>query len=119
MRNPSRTASVAIVLVALFWGCGAKLGRPPIECTYRKSLLGAGNILRLENQSHAALGGLRVEVRSADGDVIYEQAQLGSFEILEVGWKKLNGFEIPDDAVVVIRADGFLLPLRVELAASE
>ena len=36
-------------------------------------------------------------------------------EVLEVGWKKLNGFEIPNDAEVAVTADGYMLPVEVVL----
>lgn len=117
MRRRGSLAAAAVALL-LAQGCAAKFEAPPIECGYRPSFVGAGNILRLENRAQEPLREVVVEIRSATGEVSYEQAELGAFEVLEVGWKKLGGFEIPNDAKIEIRAKGFLLPLRVDLEAS-
>lgn len=108
-------AAVAVSLVA---GCAIELEAPPIECTYRPSLIGAGKILRLENTSEETLREVSVAIRTAKSQVVHTEAAIGARQVAEVGWKKLGGFEIPDDAEIKIRARGFLLPLRVELAAA-
>lgn len=120
MPKPFAQATTAfVVAVLLSAGCGAKLDKPPIECSYRPSLVGAGKILRLENRSNEVLREVRVEIRAGDDDVTYEQAEIGGYQVLEVGWKKLGGFEIPDDATIEIRAKGYWLPLRVELVPDD
>lgn len=116
-RSTLRILAATAALLSL--SCGVRLERPPIECSYRPSLVGAGNIVRLENRTNVPLRGLAVEIRSAAGEVGYEQAELGGFEVLELGWKKLGGYEIPDDATIEVRAQGHLLALECELAASE
>ena len=109
--------AVALVLAAST-GCGTKLERPPIEITYRQSLVGAGNIVRLKNQSDRPLHALEIKIRAASGDVAYHHDELPAYEVLEVGWKKLGGFEIPADARVEVRAKGYLLAVTAELGAS-
>ena len=118
---PSKTLSVliAISVAVLLSACGTKLERPPIEVDYRKSLLGAGNIVQLENRTNEPIRELVVEIRSTAGTVSYEVAELGGFEMLEVGWKKLGGFQIPDDAEIEIRAKGYFLPLHIKLAETK
>lgn len=120
-------AGVIAAAVLLTAGCGMKFEKPPIGCSYRPSLVGAGKILRLENRSDAPLREVEIEIRSGRSSglysrtahsVSYEEAEIGAHEVLEVGWKKLGGFEITDDAEIEVRAKGYLLPLRVELADS-
>jgi hypothetical protein len=108
--------AVAVLLTA---GCGMKFEKPPIECSFRPSLVGAGKILRLENRSDEPLRAVAVTIRTKKGKVTHSGAEIGAHQVLEVGWKKLGGFEISDDAEIEIRAKGYLLPLRVELADSD
>jgi hypothetical protein len=108
------TATLAAVLLAA--SCAGKLEKPPIEITYRESFLGAGKILRLKNQTNQPLLELKVTIRSATGEVTYEEAELPGYEVLEVGWKKLGGFQVPDGAEVEVRAQGYLLPVSAELS---
>lgn len=107
--------------MAIGWitGCGAKLEAPPVEITYRESLLGAGNILRIKNLSSEPLSALEVTIRTAKGEVSYDQATLGPGEVLEVGWKKLNGFEIPNDAEIAVSAEGYMLATEATLKDGE
>ena len=87
--------------------------------TYRESLLGAGNILRIQNMSETALLQLEVTIKTANGEVSYREETLPGKEVLEVGWKKLNGFEIPNNAEVEVKAEGYLLPKTAVLDDSE
>lgn len=100
-------------------GCAAKLEAPPVEITYRESLLGAGNILRVKNLSSEPLRAVEITIRAASGEVSYEEATLAAGDVLEVGWKKLNGFEIPDEAEIAVKAEGYVLAAEATLKDAE
>lgn len=109
----------ALVFLVFATGCGGKLEAPPVEVTHRESLLGAGRIVRIKNQTNEALFDVAVTIRTANGEVGYNQAELPGFETLEVGWKKLGGFEIPDGAEVEVKAEGYMLPVKAKLDAAK
>lgn len=112
----SWTGGLLVVAAALLLpSCGTELEAPPIEITYRPSLLGAGNIVRLKNQSNQPLEELEITIRSTTGEVSYEEPQLAGFGEFEVGWKKLGGFEIPDGAEVEVKVKGYLLAASARL----
>ncbi len=120
MSHPWRSRSLlalAVTIVAA-GGCGTRFEAPPLEASYRQSLVGAGNILQLKNQSNEALLEVEVTIRAASGEVVYTEEKLAGYEVLEVGWKKLGGFEIPDDARIEVKARGYLLPVKVNLDAA-
>ena len=104
-----------VFIVAAGLGCNTKLEKPPVEVTFRESLVGAGKILQLKNQTNLPLHELEVTIESDSGEVGYQVPELAGYEVLEVGWKKLGGYEIPDGAKVEVRAKGYLLPVAVEI----
>ena len=99
-------------------GCETKLGGPPLDVTYRDSLVGAGKIVRIANTTNEALGAMEIEITSPDGDSrTYSHPALGAYETLEVGWKKLGGWQVVDGAKVGVRIEGYLFPHSSRLAA--
>ncbi len=97
-------------------GLACDLASPPLEVTYRDSLVGAGKVLQITNHGERELKALRVKVETPAGEEkehIVESLAAG--ESIEVGWLKLEGFEIPPGAEVSIRCDGYPLPYRTVL----
>ena len=101
-----------VIASALLLGaCGLELGRPPLELATRDSLVGAGKIVRISNISNEELSELEIEITSPEGESrTYSQDVLGAYETLELGWKKLGGWQVVPGADIRIRAKGFLLP---------
>lgn len=113
-----RVASPVLLLTAVLVlsGCGTKLGRPPLELSSRDSLVGAGKIVRIANPTNEELVALEIEITSPDGDRrLFSHPSLGAYETLEVGWKKLGGWQVVADAEVSVRVEGFLLPVSTRL----
>lgn len=111
-----RKAAAALLFASLFSGCGIAFEAPPLEIGYRDSLLGAGKIVRIENTSNGTLDGLEVRIEAPSGEErTFRHERLGPYEVLEVGWKKLGGWEVPAGARVRVRCGGFLLPFKAEL----
>lgn len=110
--------AAAIVAGCLAGACNTKLEEPPLEITYRESLVGAGKILQVKNQSNLPLHEVEITIRSKSGEVEYKETELPGYEVLEVGWKKLGGYEIPAGATIEVTAQGFLLPVTAEIAAA-
>lgn len=108
-----RILLVGATIVCL--ACGP-IGAPPLAVTYRDSLVGLGKVLQVTNQGDAALSELEVRVETPEGDVKHQALpSLAAGETTEVGWRKLEGFEIPSGSRVSIRCPGYLLPYRTRL----
>lgn len=110
-----RTAALSLLLVA---GCSGALEAPPVDIAYRESLVGIGKIVRITNQAETALSALEVRIENPNGDVKnYTTPSLAAGQTLELGWKKLDGFQVELGAEVSLRAEGFGLPYLAELSA--
>lgn len=118
MKRSQRT-SPRLVAVGLFgamliqlsslMGCGVAIKSPPIEIQQRDSLIGAGKIVRIENTSNQLLNEIKITIEAPSGDQrTFTQDTLNGFETLELGWKKLGGWEIPLGATVKVRCKGYL-----------
>lgn len=113
-----RMALCLVLLLAL--ACSTVLEAPPVEIAYRDSLVGLGKIVRITNQADTALAALEVRLENPNGDVKHHLFDsLAPGETYELGWKKLEGFEVAVGARVSLEAEGYALPYRVELAVSE
>lgn len=110
--------AVLVVALASTLACEAEFKSPPVEVGYRDSLLGAGKILQLTNQSNVELIDLEVKITAGSNEVVFQEAALEGYKTLEVGWKKLGGFQIPEDAEVTVTAKGYLLPHNAKLSAA-
>ncbi len=109
-------ALLSTVLLAA--ACGRQLEAPPVELVTRESLMGLGKILQITNRGQESLEGLEIRIETPAGDVKNHQVPaLAAGETMELGWKKLAGFEIHPGAEVSIEATGFLLPYRAKLDA--
>jgi hypothetical protein len=119
MKSSLRSLALTILAVSLA-GCGqlGQLGSPPVEVLYRDSLLGQGLIVQVKNTSDAALEEVTVDVRGPEGERrSFTEASVEGFGVLEVGWKRLGGWQIPAGSTVTVRARGYLLPARSEIPA--
>ena len=107
--TPLRHVVPLLTLALAAAGC-ARFERPPVEITFRDSLLGAGKIVRLENTSNDVLTGIQVEVEAPSGETrTFTLDELAGYETIEIGWKKLGGWEIPAGSSVSVNAEGYLL----------
>jgi hypothetical protein len=114
----AQLAVCCLSLVAL-GACSGALEGPPVEFVYRDSLLGIGKIVRITNTSEATLVALDFRFENPNGDVKnHTVPSLGAGETLELGWKKLDGFQIEVGAKVSVRAKGYGLPTLAELVAT-
>jgi len=124
--RPNVRASRLLVLLAIavaalaVTACSATLEAPPVDVSYRDSLVGIGKIIRLTNSGAEPLSALEVRIENPNGDVKnHPIASLAGGSTLELGWKKLDGFQVELGAQVAVRAEGFVLPLKAQLTASE
>ena len=102
---------VALLLAA----CGA-VEAPPLDLRQRDSLLGIGKILIVSNPSEQALEGVTLRFENPNGDIKnYTLGSLNAGAETEVGWKKLDGFEVSDAAKVEVRATGYGRALILDL----
>lgn len=109
--------SVALVAASCLAACGGALEAPPVELSYRESMVGAGKIVQIQNTSDQPLTDLVVTLTSPDGDSrTFNHSNLAGFERLEIGWKKLGGWEIPTGAEVRVEGEGYLLAFEGQLA---
>jgi hypothetical protein len=114
--TPRARLLAAALLVLPLAACGGNLGTPPVEILYRDSLLGQGLIIQVKNTSNEALSDVQVEVRGPDGERrTYTEDSLDGYEVLEVGWKRLGGWQVPKGAKVQVKAKGYLFPAQAEI----
>lgn len=121
-----RTATARVALCTLtaltvaIGGCGESLGGPPLEIEFRDSLVQLGQIVRLTNSSTKPLRGLKIKITNPNGDVKHHEIEtLAPGDTVEVGWKKMDAFQVEPGARVTVRCDGYLLPFMAKLAAGE
>jgi len=106
--------------MALLAGCPGALEAPPVDIAYRDSLVGIGKIVRITNQAESALSEVEIKIENPNGDVKnYSTATLATGETLELGWKKLDGFQVEIGSEVSLRAKGFVLPAIAELVEGQ
>jgi len=114
------SAAVLLLSLALAVGCSGALEAPPVDIAYRDSLVGIGKIVRITNKAETALTAIEIRIENPNGDVKnYSTPSLAAGETLELGWKKLDGFQVELGSQVSLRAAGFVLPSLAELAESE
>lgn len=112
-----RTAAVLLCL-PLALACSVSLEAPPVDVEYRESLVGLGQIVRITNGHTEALTDLEVRIENPNGDVKHHAiAALAPGETVELGWKKLDGFEVAVGAELSIKGEGYALPALIELAS--
>ncbi len=103
----------AILLLA---ACGQTLEPPPLDIAHRDSLLGAGRILQITNTGSETITCPQVRIETPAGDIKnHNLGALASGERVELGWKKLGGFEITRGAEVTFECEGYFRPLAVTL----
>ena len=109
-----------LVLAALAAGaCSQSFDPPPIEVSYRDSLLAAGKIVQIKNTSNEPLERIEVTLTAPGGDERqFVQESLEGYGMFELGWKKLGGWEIPAGTEVKVRAKGYLRSLRSSIPAA-
>ncbi len=77
--------------------------------SHRESLVGAGKIVQIKNSSSEPLAEIEVTFRAPSGEERkFNRPSLEAGEAFEVGWKKLDGWEIPVGADVEVRCKGHL-----------
>ncbi len=105
----------ALLLLALMAlgpvACSKAIDPPPIEITFRESLLAAGKIVQIKNTSNEPIEKIEVALTAPNGDERrFVQESLDAYGAFEVGWKKLGGWEIPPGTQVKVRVKGYLRP---------
>ena len=113
----SDVAAAALAVALSVTGCGLEMEPPPIEVLQRPSLLGAGTIVQIRSTTNEVLTEIEVTISSGDRTMKHTELRLAGYETVEIGWKKLGGWEIPDDAEIEVRAKGYLLPAKARLAS--
>lgn len=112
-----RRTVLLVALVALGpVACSKVIDPPPIEITFRDSLIGAGKIVRIANTSNEPISEIEVELTAPNGDErTFVQESLDGYGSFEVGWKKLGGWEIPAGTEVSVRIKGNLRPAAASI----
>ena len=62
---------------------------------------------------------IEVTIRAENREIRHTELRLAGYQTVEIGWKKLGGWKIPDEAEIEVRAAGYLLPLRAQLAPAD
>lgn len=102
---------------ALLVACGA-LEPPPVELSFRDSLVGAGKILQIRNTSNEPLTRLEVTLTAPGGESrTYRHETLAGYETVEIGWKKLGGWQIAVGTDIQVRVEGHWRPYEGQLSA--
>lgn len=118
LRGHFRAALVVTAAISLsLAGCGKRFERPPVEVLQRESLLGAGNIVQIKSTTKEVLTDIEVTIKSEDREMRHTELRLGAYQTIEIGWKKLDGWQIPDSAEIEVRVAGYALPVRARLSA--
>ena len=109
-----RTAPLLLTLAVLVpVACSKAIEPPPIEITYRDSLIAAGKIVQVKNTSNEPLERIEVTLVAPGGDERrFVQEALDGYGSFELGWKKLGGWEIPPGTDIEVRVKGNLRPAR-------
>jgi hypothetical protein len=106
---------VAVAITGLLVACNGRLEKPPLEVLQRESLLGAGKIIQIKSTSSEELTEIEITIKTANREVRHTEMRLAGFQTVEIGWKKLDGWQIPNDARIEVRAAGYMLPVRATL----
>lgn len=107
MRAVRRTAFLLVLTALAPLACSRVIDPPPVEIGFRDSLIGAGKIVRIANTSNEPIAEIEVELTAPDGDRrTFVQESLEGYGALEVGWKKLDGWEVRPGTEVVVRVKG-------------
>lgn len=100
--------ALAVVPLAAV-ACSQALDAPPIEISYRDSLIAAGKIVQITSTSNEPLERIEVSLRAPGGDERrFVQESLAGYGSFEVGWKRLGGWEIPAGTRIEVRVKGYL-----------
>jgi hypothetical protein len=98
--------------------CSKAIDPPPIEITFRESLIGAGKIVQIENTSNEPIEKIQVTLTAPGGDERrFVQESLDGYGSFAVGWKKLGGWEILPGTKVEVRVKGYLRPAGASIPA--
>ncbi len=110
-----------LILVTLLLGtlaCGGLTEPPPLELSYRDSLMGAGKIVQIKSLHTEPLKDLVVTLKNPAGESRdYKQVSLAPNEAFEIGWKKLGGWEIVEGTEIEVRCEGFGRPFAGKVGA--
>ena len=89
---------------------------PPVSVSMRESMVGQGQVIRVTNTSEKTLEEIRIRVTDPDSGESREHfaASLGPGALLEVGWLKLEGWQVPEDAEIAVTAKGHAIAAKFE-----
>ena len=100
--------ALVFAMICVLIACDGVLEPPPVALSSRESLVGAGRIVQVENTSSEPLTELVVTFRSAAGEErTFSLPQLDGFGTVEIGWKKLGGWQIEPGTEIEVRSAGF------------
>ncbi len=98
--------------------CGGLTESPPLDLSYRDSLMGAGKIVQIKSLHTEPLTDLQVTLKNPAGETReYKQVSLAPSEAFEIGWKKLGGWEIVEGTEIEVRCEGFGRPFSGKVGA--
>jgi hypothetical protein len=105
---------LAVVVVGLLWAFAPQIFRvhgvqTPVSVTVRESLVGAGLVVRVRNESDGVLENVVVTARdkTTNRQAEHAVARLKAGETAEVGWLQW-GWKLKPDHTVTVDADGHL-----------
>ncbi len=109
----NRTPLLLVLAFLATVACSKAVEPPPIEITFRESLIAAGKIVQVKSTSNEPIEQIEVTLTAPNGDERkFVQEALDGYGAFEVGWKKLGGWEIPPGTKVEVRVEGYLRPVR-------
>ena len=101
-------SALVFALICVLLACAGIVEPPPVALSSRESLVGAVRIVQVENTSSEPLTELVVTFRSAAGEErTFNVPQLDGFGKVEIGWKKLGGWQIEPGTEIKVRSAGF------------
>lgn len=112
MRSFLLVLNLAVVL-CLVVGCGNSALPPPVTVTYRDSLVGAGKVLQIKNDSAHHLYNVRVtgrEYKNMNSASVRATEQLKPGALVEVGWMEFEAWMPEPGESIEIYADNYAAP---------
>ena len=105
--------ATAALVCALASGCGKSALPPPVTVSYRDSLVGAGKVIQISNNSPHHLYNVRVVGRNFDevsSASVKAADHLGPNDYVEVGWMEFEAWVPRSGESVEVYCDDYATP---------
>lgn len=110
-----KTHKLFVCLLAfILSACDGRIGplSPPLDATYRGSMVGLGKVIILRNASNVILYDISVTIKNRDGHQVSNRITdvLKPAETVEIGWMQLRNWKIDPGEDIKVYAKGYAAP---------